>query len=117
VAITLQTQKTSDHSSALYPTSGITYHHKHDALVISLFDGSFHVIKNLCTAPEYITSGDAALTSKKMSSAARSLFVRAEGRELQKPDANRISGMISLDRGWTYAWVHEYDFCVTSEMH
>lgn len=105
--IRLQTQKTSTESSALYSASGIAYNVPHDALILSLFDGTFHIIQNIYTEPEYVSNGDAELTSKKLSAVARSLFLKAEGGELTKADANRISGMISLDEGRTFAWIHE----------
>jgi hypothetical protein len=108
LTIALQTQKTSDDSSALHPASGIAYNSQHDALIISLFDGSFHVIQDIYTAPKYVPDGDTDLTSKKLSLMARSIFLKVEGGDLQKTDVNRISGMISLDNGWTFVWIHEY---------
>lgn len=108
----LQTQNTSTESSALYNASGIAYNTSHDALIVSLFDGSFHVIKNIYTEPEYVSDADSELTSRKLSSSARALFLKAEGRELTKADVNRVSGMISLDAGHTFAWIHEYVFHV-----
>ena len=107
VTVALQTQKNSTDSSALHPVSGIAYSSQHDSLIVSLFDGSFHVIQNLYTAPNYVSSGVAELTSKKMTSMARSLFLKAEGGNLQKDDSNRISGMMTLDDGRTFAWIHE----------
>lgn len=106
--IYLQTQKTSVGSSALLPVSGTFYEPKDDSLIISLYDGSFHVIHGLSNDPTYNSKRSSRrISTDTLSNTARVLFMRAEAREIQKTDANRTSGMMSYDQSSTVLWVHE----------
>jgi hypothetical protein len=108
-AMRLQTQKLSVGSSSLQPVSGLHYIRQKDALVISLFDGSLHVIHDLSREPSWNPSTtDHGLTSQKVSEVSRSLFTQAELRSTGNADVNRISGLISYDGYSTVLWVHEY---------
>ncbi|KZP30470.1 hypothetical protein FIBSPDRAFT_777198 [Athelia psychrophila] len=106
--IFLQTQKTSVGSSAVLPVSGTFYEPKDDSLIISLYDGSFHVIHRLSNDPTYnLTKSPGCISTDTISRTARLLFMRAEAREIQKTDANRTSGMMSYDQSSTVLWAHE----------
>jgi general transcription factor 3C protein 4 len=111
----LEDQDLTADSCAYYPVSGIEYIEHKDALVVSLFDGSFHVISNLSANPQLVASNTSeSLTTEGLSLQARTAFTRVETREarlstaITRYDANRISGMTSYDHGGTFAWIHEY---------
>ncbi|KAJ7777231.1 putative zinc-finger of transcription factor IIIC complex-domain-containing protein [Mycena metata] len=102
-------QKTSVGSSSIQPVSGLHYAHHEDALFVSLFDGSIHVIKSLIDEPELSNtsqnSGDQ--TSEGVSDILRATFARAEKLKVSKRDVNRISGMIPYDDYSVAIWVQE----------
>ncbi|ETW79260.1 hypothetical protein HETIRDRAFT_478665 [Heterobasidion irregulare TC 32-1] len=105
----LRTQKTSAGASSLHPVTGITYHDPHDFIVLSLFDGSFHVIYEVSSEPTLETpvSGMGPdLSSWALSSSARAVFLQSE-KQATEDDMGRMSGMISYDEASTVAWVHE----------
>lgn len=105
----LQTHQLSVASSSLYPVSGMTYIRSDDALVLCLFDGSFHVIYRLCVDPSYFPPDHLSeLTSEKLSSTSRAIFVKTSFRDIGRMDVNRISGMMSYDGSSTIIWAHEY---------
>lgn len=105
----LRTQKLSVGSSSLHPTSGIHYIRSEDVLVLSLFDGSFHVLHNVSSDPSWTsTIPNYSLTSEKLSAASRSVFSEVEQGEISYSDVNRICGMIPYDSSATILWVHEY---------
>ncbi|GBE86530.1 hypothetical protein SCP_0904090 [Sparassis crispa] len=107
-AINLRTQKVSVGASALCPASGISYITHSDTLVVSLSDGSFHVIHQFSTAPSLnsVSYGD-SLTSERLTAAARNAFVKVEPEPPLFWDVNRINGMASYDDSATYVWIHE----------
>ena len=106
--ILLQNQKISVGSSALLSVSGAFYERKHDSLVISLYDGSFHVIAGLSSDPSYVTTNSLlGISTESISRTARTLFTRAEARQTQKADMNCMSGMMSYDESSTVVWAHE----------
>ena len=108
----LQPQKLSVGSSPLYPLSGVTYVGSEDALVLCLFDGSFHVIHGLSVDPSYFPANPQSdLTSEKISAASRSIFTETSVGDIRRKDVNRISGMMSYDGSSTVIWAHE---CVES---
>ncbi|TFK36254.1 transcription factor IIIC subunit delta N-term-domain-containing protein [Crucibulum laeve] len=49
----LQNQKISSGSSPLHPASGISYEHRSDRLILTLCDGSFHVVQNFSRDPSW----------------------------------------------------------------
>ncbi|THH15736.1 hypothetical protein EW146_g4774 [Bondarzewia mesenterica] len=109
----LRTQRTSNAASSLHPATGIQYYECHDILVLSLFDGSFHVIYDISSEPTLQAQVDKVvpgLRSWDLSSISRSVYVQTEGKATTEIDMNRISGMVSYDNMSTVAWVHE-GFC------
>ncbi|KAI0272725.1 transcription factor IIIC subunit delta N-term-domain-containing protein [Gloeopeniophorella convolvens] len=98
-------------SSALYPTSGLLYAPKHDAIVLSLFDGSFHAIYGISTSPAVDALQDSqpslGLSSSDLSSMSRTVFLQTEGGTVPHAEMNRISGMTSFGDFPTVAWTHE----------
>ncbi|KAG6898898.1 hypothetical protein C0993_003000 [Termitomyces sp. T159_Od127] len=103
----LKTQKISVGSSALHPASGIQYISRQDILVLTLFDGSFHVIYNLSSEPTMIPqSDDIVVTSENLSQAVRSVFVQTEN-DVDFGDMNRITGLTSYDGSATFIWIQE----------
>ncbi|KAI0818913.1 putative zinc-finger of transcription factor IIIC complex-domain-containing protein [Irpex lacteus] len=106
--IALKTQKLSVGSTALAPVSGIVYLSRHDSVVVSLSDGSFHVIKNLSTAPILASDDPAeAMSSKSLSTLVRQHFVNIEGEGTRKLDVNSTHGMTNVDGESTFLWIHE----------
>ncbi|KAJ7308537.1 transcription factor IIIC subunit delta N-term-domain-containing protein [Mycena albidolilacea] len=109
-SLRLDTQKLSVGSSSLQPVSGLHYAQQEDALFVSLFDGSVHVINSLSEEPKLSnasqTLGDQ--TSEGLSDILRSTFVRSEKAKISKRDMNRVSGMIPCDDHYSVAvWVQE----------
>ncbi|KAF8884432.1 putative zinc-finger of transcription factor IIIC complex-domain-containing protein, partial [Gymnopilus junonius] len=111
----LQTQKTSIDSSAFHPVSGITYIPKHDKLIITLFDGSFHVIRTLSFDPTWATRAVAGnglpnqeqLTSEALSGVSRNVFVKTEKEGMDSGDTLRINGALGYDDDKCFMWVYE----------
>lgn len=102
----LRTQKVSASTSSFYPITGIEYVEERDLLLLSLFDGTFHLIHNVSLEPTMIPDGD-EFTSEHMSFLARATFTRTEGGAVTKADMNRISGIVSYDGLSALGWVHE----------
>ena len=108
-AILLQTQRVSVGSSSLYPVSGMVYIRSSDALMLCLFDGSFHAIHSLAIDPSYSPPDPSSpLTCEKLSATSRSIFSQAEMRDIRSTDVNRTMGMMSYDGSSTLVWAHEY---------
>lgn len=102
----LRTQKVSASTSSFYPITGIEYVEERDLLLLSLFDGTLHVIHNVSLEPTMVPEEN-ELTSEKMSSLARATFTQTEGGAVTKADMNRISGIVSYDGLSALGWVHE----------
>lgn len=102
----LRTQKVSASTSPFYPITGIEYVEGRDLLLLSLFDGTFHVIHHVSLEPT-MTPDETEFTSEHMSSLARATFTRTEGGAVTKADMNRISGIVSYDGLSAVGWVHE----------
>jgi general transcription factor 3C polypeptide 4 len=115
----LSTQKLSIGSSSLSPVSGIIYDRHHDSVIVSLSDGSFHVIRNISTEP-FLSSAsiDAAPSTQMLSNVSRGVFLDTkaisydadlEGGEQKSRsmDVNRIAGVLSYDDWSSVAWLHE----------
>ncbi|TDL24008.1 hypothetical protein BD410DRAFT_767896 [Rickenella mellea] len=112
-ALRLQSQRTSVGSSSLTPVSGMNYDQHNDALLVTLFDGSFHIVYNLSSEPSLqdrtmdIDGSNRSMPSSALvSSRTRAAFERAEG-SVQHLDVNRTSGALSFDGSSTVAWLHE----------
>jgi general transcription factor 3C protein 4 len=104
----LQTQKLSIGSSAISPVSGVSYVLHRDALILALFDGSFHVIHNLSVEPSWNPSvANDTLTSAELSRASRELFAKVTPAGISRMDVNRIGGMVSYDSQSTLVWIYE----------
>jgi len=118
----LQTLKMSRESSALHPVSGINYLPERDALIVTIFDGSFHVIRNLSSSPTLVqasselvqpvadphaTNTNDGLSSQGLSLMSRRMFERAEKGNVNKSDMNRIHGAISYDSDAVFLWAYE----------
>jgi general transcription factor 3C protein 4 len=81
-----------------------------DALIISLFDGSLHVVHNLSSEPSW-APGHGSLTSQDLSIATRTASVPAEFGGLHSNIVNRISGLVPYGHA-TVLWAHEYVLCL-----
>ncbi|KAG5645399.1 hypothetical protein DXG03_006352 [Asterophora parasitica] len=106
----LQTQKLSVSSSALHPSSSVQYIRPLDALLLTLFDGSFHVFHNLSsepsTTPRSTPGFKEPVTSENLSNASRSIFIQSE-EGVEFSDMNRITGLTSYDGSSTFIWIQE----------
>lgn len=116
----LQTLKISRESSALHPVSGINYLSELDALIVTLFDGSFNVVQGLSSSPTLTqtpsselaqhaptTNANDRLDSHAISLMSRQVFERAEKGNVNKNDMNRVHGAISYDGDAVFMWVYE----------
>ena len=108
-------------SSAFHQVTGISYLQNQDALLITLFDGSFHVICDLCRDPRWASTSliqnynseidHESLTSEILSKMSRSIFVKAEKGNVDRRDMVKINGVTSYDDASCFSWVYE---CVSS---
>lgn len=117
--LVLKSQHISAGSSSLHPGSGISYMRHKDAVLLSLFDGSFHVIYNISTEPTLkadASNTDASFSSERLSAISRSVFVQCEGEALgalvddskMKNVVNRIGGMTPYSsESPIITWIHE----------
>lgn len=107
----LDRQDTSSGFSMFYPPSGLIYSPERDAVVLSLFDGSFHVIYSVSSSPTVTLPTEATeqdrLAPGNLSSMARKVFVQVEGDALPHIEMNRISGMVSFAGFPIVCWTHE----------
>jgi hypothetical protein len=97
----------SSGSSMLYPPSGLVYSLEHDALVMSLIDGSFHVIYNISSAPTIEPPVGSTQQPSDLSSISRGVFIQVEGGTISRAEMNRINGMVSFAGFPTVSWAHE----------
>ncbi len=94
-----------------YPPSGLIYSPEHDAIVLSLFDGSFHVIYNVSSSPTLTPSIEASeqhkVTSGALSMISRKVFSKVEGDVVPCVEMNRISGMVPYAGFPIVCWTQE----------
>ncbi|KAH9840069.1 transcription factor IIIC subunit delta N-term-domain-containing protein [Rhodofomes roseus] len=106
--VALSTQHLSIGSSALTPVVGVEHARSEDALIVSLADGSFHVVHHLSQEqPPGESTPDAGLSSLQLSRASRAAFVAAEPEKTTKKDVSRLYGVASYDSHAWFAWLHE----------
>ncbi|KAI0331648.1 hypothetical protein GY45DRAFT_1369805 [Cubamyces sp. BRFM 1775] len=105
--LVLRTQKRSVGSSALCPASGICYVPSRDLAIVSLSDGSFHVVHRLSVDPTLDPPPSEAVSSDALSAASRAVFVHTEPEKVSLKDVDRISGMTSYDDSSTFMWTYE----------
>ena len=101
--------------------TGISYLQNRDVLLITLFDGSFHVICDLFLDPRWASTSDiqnstvavdyGPLTSENLSKMSRSIFVKAEKGTVDRRDMVKINGVAPYDNASCFSWVYE---CVSS---
>ncbi|TFY72445.1 hypothetical protein EVG20_g550 [Dentipellis fragilis] len=106
----LRTQKVSAGSSFLYPVSGIEYFATRDVLVVTLSDGTLHVVYQISTDPVLDLSGSHQTeqpTSLGLSNLSRTVFTQTEGSAVPKAEINHISGFVAYDKLSTVAWIQE----------
>ncbi|KAG6864726.1 hypothetical protein C0991_007644 [Blastosporella zonata] len=78
-----------------------------DIIVLTLFDGSFHVVYNVSGEPTMTPpTEDTLVTSEKLSRTVRSVFARSE-QDVDYGDMNRITGLTSYDGSSTFIWIQE----------
>ncbi|KAF9244208.1 transcription factor IIIC subunit delta N-term-domain-containing protein [Melanogaster broomeanus] len=104
----IQAQRLSIGSSEFSPVSGLSYVKQRDVLLVSLFDGSLHVVHNFSVEPSWTpTSSEDQLTSEALSQASRAFFAQATPAGIGYMDVNRISGLVSYDLHSTLTWIYE----------
>ncbi len=101
----------SSSSSVLYPPSGLVYSPEHDALVMPLIDGSFHVVYDISSSPTTETpvglTKQRSFSSSDLSSISRRIFIQVEGGPMSHGETNRINGMVSFGGFPIVSWAHE----------
>ena len=113
-------------SSRFSPVTGVIRidYEQQDTLLVSLFDGTIHVVKDPCTDPEIeLGLGDAGpsfdgtgvlgstegiMTSYRISRLVRSVVMDAAGDASRLNDTGRISTLLSFGDPDTILWLHEY---------
>ncbi|KAF7309454.1 hypothetical protein MIND_00316200 [Mycena indigotica] len=105
--IRLSTQRLTTGSSSLHAVSGLYYIAQADALLISLADGTIHVIDSLETDPKLAKSG-CELSSDQISQLARSAFRQTDRTATSRADVNRVSGFVPFDGNSAIGlWIQE----------
>ncbi|KAJ7594097.1 putative zinc-finger of transcription factor IIIC complex-domain-containing protein [Mycena floridula] len=105
--LTLVNQEISIGSSPLHPASGIQYLPRQDILIITLFDGSFHVVHNVSIEPSWTPARDSSLSSRQLSLAARAVFKRSAAESMGHSDVNTTAGFICYNDSGDVMWLHE----------
>ncbi|KAF7289099.1 hypothetical protein HMN09_01358100 [Mycena chlorophos] len=120
--IRLTTQNFTVGSSSLHSVSGLNYIAQEDALLVSLSDGTMHIIESLKTEPRLADAsrveghtGIGTFTSEGVSRVVRTAFKRTDRPVVasaagSRADVNRVSGFVPFD-GATSAvglWIQEY---------
>ena len=116
-SLLIKSQKISVDSSAFHQITGISYLQNQDALLITLFDGSFHVICDLSRDPRWASTSVVqndnseidyqSLTSENLSKMSRSIFVKVEKGNVDRRDMVKINGVTSYDDASCFSWVYE----------
>ncbi|KAF7777534.1 hypothetical protein Agabi119p4_3606 [Agaricus bisporus var. burnettii] len=104
ITLRLQTQKIHRSSSALHPVAGLNYVVDKDILIVTLADGSFHVVQNFSSFPSW---SEDVITSLQLSKVARSVFVEIQDGNVDSVDMNRITGATSFDGAFNLVWTQE----------
>lgn len=95
----------------LYPPSGLLYSPEYDTLVVSLIDGSLHVIYDIssapCVEPPVGLTIQPSFSSSDLSSVSRRVFLQVEGGAIPHEEMNRINGMVSFGGFPIVCWAHE----------
>ncbi|KAI0251386.1 putative zinc-finger of transcription factor IIIC complex-domain-containing protein [Lactifluus subvellereus] len=106
----LHRQGISSGSSMFYPPSGLVYTPEHDVIVLSLFDGSFHVLYDISSSPtvnpHLDSTRQSGFSSSDLSSVCRRIFIQIEGGTIPQ-EMNRINGMVSFGGFPIVCWAHE----------
>ncbi|KAI0358005.1 hypothetical protein OH77DRAFT_1449501 [Trametes cingulata] len=105
--LVLRTQRRSLGSSALCVASGICYVPNLDSCIVSLSDGSFHVIHRLSIDPTLDPLIPDNVSSDALSAVSRRVFLHTETEDVTSRDVDRINGMVSYDANSTFAWTYE----------
>lgn len=105
--IRLENQMTSWNSSEIHPCCGIEYNHENDSVILAIADGSLHVVGDINGTPRYVSSSEVGLSSHGLSTLARNLFLRNEGRGITEGVTGKISGMTSILNGSILLWLFE----------
>lgn len=104
-ALALELQPVSSSSTPLSPVSGLIHYEQHDALLVSLFDGSFHMIHRISTSPSIGTPDD-ILSSEELTRRVRTVFAVSECK-VNAADSNRTSCILDYDGSGSIGWLHE----------
>lgn len=79
-----------------------------DILIITISDGSFHVVHNVTIDPSMEPPNTEQLvTSERLSTAVRAVFTQS-GQDVDFSDVNRITGIMPYDGCATFIWIQEY---------
>ncbi|RXW17895.1 hypothetical protein EST38_g7968 [Candolleomyces aberdarensis] len=107
-SLALERQRISSGASPFHPASGVSYTEHNDRLLITLFDGSIHVIQELTKDPQWKPSiEDGDFTSKTLSQRCRTIFTRVESGPVDSKVMNCINGFSIYGSGSTFVWAHE----------
>ncbi|KAF8591852.1 hypothetical protein K439DRAFT_1536430 [Ramaria rubella] len=106
-ALALQLHPVSSSSTPFAAVSGCIYYAQHDALQISLYDGSFHTIHSISSSPTLVPFSKELITDD-LTSQVRAVFSIAQGK-VNFSDACRMAGVLDYDSAGTVGWLHEKD--------
>lgn len=76
-------------------------------MIVTIADGSLHVVGDLAGVPEYVNSAESGLSSHGLSTLARNLFTKDEGGGTAGAVTGKISGMTAICGGSILLWISE----------
>ena len=120
--ISIEVQRTSLGAAADSPSSGFAYLEEEDSLIVSLLDGTLHVIRDISTEPvlkahkaddmevdQPITPYSRnSLDSQSLSQVMREAFVKQENRDVPIEVIGKLAGFTMFDRFGSLVWLTEY---------
>jgi general transcription factor 3C protein 4 len=86
--------------------SGLVFVPQKDIIIISLFDGTLHVVHDVSTDPSW-SSEDSSMTGAHISVVASSVFSEVDRAAIQRSALIRITGLAPYDDNGILMWVHE----------
>ncbi len=119
-------QRTCADASPFHPVAGVAYVAAEDRLIVTLLDGSFHVVQDLATCTEWASKaiidaarakcggvggewggGGTSVASEALSRTSRATFETAEKGAVDRTDMVRIDGAVTYDGCATFLWMYE----------
>lgn len=84
--------------------------------VLSLSDGSFHVVHGISVEPTLDCSPE-SVSSDGLSAVSRDVFLQTEQNKMTFQDVDQVNGMTTYDDRSTFMWIYEYVIPISTRMY